>query len=57
MDNNEERAKKILKDADIDLSIGGCGCCGSPWFTIKYKGEIIMKDENCHFHTEVDPDE
>ena len=42
--NVVQRMKSILAFHDIELQIGGCGCCGSPWVTFKYKGEYIVKD-------------
>ena len=41
-----EKVIKILKSHDIEINIGGCGCCDSPWFEMKYKGEKIIKEEN-----------
>lgn len=54
---NEERINRmieILKENDIEMSVGGCGCCGSPWVTFIYKGEIIVDDiNNCKFSTDL----
>lgn len=41
-----ERVIEILKSHDIKLTIGGCGCCRSPWFSFEYKGEKIIDDMN-----------
>ena len=44
-----DKAKKILKKADIQMDIFGCGCCDSPWITMKYKGKTIIDDiGNCN---------
>jgi len=43
----------ILKSHEIEMSVDGCGCCGSPYVSFKYKNEFIIKDEeNCVFDTE-----
>lgn len=48
-----EKMKKILKENGIEMQVSGCGCCGSPWVTFKYKGEEIIDDErDCEFDTE-----
>lgn len=41
-----ERIEKILKKHNIRIKIGGCGCCGSPWVSFEYKGEIILSNED-----------
>lgn len=45
-EENKKRIKQILDELGIELKIGGCGCCGSPWVTFKYKGEAIVEDED-----------
>ncbi len=57
--NDEYKAAKqrmidILKSHGIDMCVGGCGCCGSPWVTFKYNGEIIfdVEDSYAGFNTE-----
>lgn len=39
-----QRAKEILRSVGIEMSIGACGCCGSPWVTMTYKGETLEGD-------------
>jgi len=50
---NQRRAQveKILEDLGIELQIGGCGCCGSPWVEFKYKGELLLDDDNVSLET------
>ncbi len=40
-----ERMKKILNEHGIKMSVGGCGCCGSPWVSFEYKGEVLFDGE------------
>lgn len=39
-----ERIKKILASHNISMSVNGCGCCGSPWVSFKYKNEVLLRD-------------
>jgi hypothetical protein len=45
----EERAKAILDELSIQLAVGGCGCCSSPWITLVYQGETILDTEGFNF--------
>ena len=38
----KEKIKEILAEHGIELLVGGCGCCGSPWMQFRYKGEVIL---------------
>jgi len=42
----KEKIAEILKEHGIKIEIGGCGCCGSPWVSFEYKGEMIIKDQD-----------
>lgn len=48
----KERMVEILKSHGIEMKVGGCGCCGSPWVTFEYKGETIFDDDNAYFDTD-----
>lgn len=39
-----ERAKKLLADAGFQLSLGGCGCCGSAWVRLTHNEEDVIFD-------------
>lgn len=39
------RMVEILKSHGIEMKVGGCGCCDSPWVTFKYLGETIFDDD------------
>lgn len=40
----EEKAKAVakLKELGVELHIGACGCCDSPWVTLKVNGETLV---------------
>ena len=45
--DGQGRVKKvveILKSHGIKMKIGGCGCCGSPWVSFEYNGEVIVDE-------------
>ena len=44
--SDKDRVRAILADLGIEIEIGGCGCCRSPWFTFVYKGEVIVNNED-----------
>ena len=45
-----EKVKRILENAGIKMDIGGCGCCGSPWIKMTYKGELIFNGDEASFY-------
>jgi hypothetical protein len=52
----EEKLIEILKKHGIEMNIEGCGCCGSPGVSIRYNGEIIIKEKD-YFNIEMIPKE
>ena len=44
--SNKEKMIEILKQHNIKIEIGGCGCCGSPWVSFEYNGETIVDNED-----------
>lgn len=48
------RMIEILRTHGIMMSVGGCGCCGSPWVRFQYKGEDILL--NSWYNVEPDCD-
>jgi len=43
--NKLEDLEKLFADHGISVDIGGCGCCGSPWVKVIYKGEVVFDDD------------
>lgn len=39
---------EILKSRGIELTTGGCGCCGSPFVSIKVDGETLIDEDECN---------
>lgn len=48
----KDRMIEILKIHGIEMKVGGCGCCGSPWVEFKYNGETIFDDDGASFDTD-----
>lgn len=36
---------KELMRRGIEVDIGGCGCCDSPWVKVKIDREVVFDDE------------
>lgn len=48
--------KTILRQHDISMAVGGCGCCGSPSVRFEYNGTIV-DEENFGFDTKAENEE
>lgn len=46
LEPSRQKMISILKKFDIKMKVDGCGCCGSPWVSFSYKGEIIIDHES-----------
>ena len=33
-----------LRKRGIQISVNGCGCCGSPWVEVKIDGVLVVED-------------
>lgn len=55
-DKDKARVIEILKSHGIEMEIGGCGCCGSPWVTFSYRGEVIASHDEFRFDMKSEPE-
>lgn len=46
---DKEELIAALKERGIELDIGACGCCSSPWVKVKIDGEKVFDDEGVSF--------
>jgi hypothetical protein len=46
----------ILRQHGIEMNIGSCGCCDSPWVSAWYKGEKIVDNAWSASFDMVDPE-
>jgi hypothetical protein len=46
IETSVEKVERILTELGIKMEIGGCGCCGSPWVKVEYKGETVINEES-----------
>lgn len=45
----------ILKSHGIEMKVGGCGCCGSPWVKFECNGKLVFDDDLAEFDTQEEP--
>ena len=48
----EEQIKQLteeLRKRGIVMSVGGCGCCGSPWIKVEIDGVVIVDEADADF--------
>lgn len=51
LQQQKQKMIDILRSHGIEMNVGGCGCCGSPWVSFRYKGELIVDgEEECQFY-------
>lgn len=42
MQKQKARVIEEFSKRGISISIGGCGCCGSPWVRVEVDKEVIL---------------
>jgi len=40
-----------LRKRGIQISVKGCGCCGSPWVQVKIDGVLVVADDHVSINT------
>ncbi len=40
------KLKELLSRQGIEINIGGCGCCDSPWISVWHNGEVVLDASN-----------
>ena len=48
-------AEAALRDAGIEMSVDGCGCCGSPRVRLVVNGEVLLDEDDASFDTHPKP--
>ena len=46
-----------LRKRGIQISVNGCGCCGSPWVQVKIDGVLVVEDDDVSINTLGDDDD
>lgn len=39
-----KQLEEELRKRGIQIQVGGCGCCGSPWIKVAIDGVVILDD-------------
>lgn len=45
-----DRVTSTLRQYGLEIDIGGCGCCNSPWVKLTHKGEVVVDAENFNIY-------
>lgn len=38
------RMEEILRSLGVEMKVGGCGCCGSPWIEFRFNGQEFKSE-------------
>ncbi len=52
----QEKLEQLLTEHGFVFEIGGCGCCGSPWVKVAYKGEVIFDQDDVSLKMFTEPE-
>jgi hypothetical protein len=50
-DHVRDRIEGVLRSFGVQLQIGGCGCCGSPWIKAEFPDGLSVEFENFYINT------